>query len=360
VNKRIGEGKRRIQSLEQTMLFRQLFDQETGTFTYLIADEQSGDAILIDPVSTGVDRDLQLISELGLELVYTLDTHIHADHITGSGELRKRTGAISGVAATANVPCVDRDLAHADRLRFGRYEIEVRSTPGHTDGCLTFVLETESQTLAFTGDALLIRGCGRTDFQQGSAATLYQSVHNQIFTLPDDTMIYPGHDYNGNTSSTVKEEKAHNPRIKMSVSISQFMETMDNLDLAPPKRIRESLPANLKCGFGPDNHENSVDTHSYKSITADNLALFSNGLVIDVRSPAEFHSGCLPNAILAPLPELKQHANHFHRDTAILVVCWSGKRSAKGCTLLWQMGFTNITNLSGGLQSVLHNMEATQ
>ena len=200
------------------MLFKQLFDQDTWTYTYLLADPGSREAIIIDPVVERVDRDLKLIAELGLELVYTLDTHVHADHVTGSGELRNRTGALSGVASVAEVACVDRNLIHGDVLRFGRYALEVRSTPGHTNGCLTFVVETSGQTLAFTGDALFIRGCGRTDFQQGDAATLYSSVHGQIFSLPEDTIVYPGHDYRGHTMSTVAEEKAHNPRLNIDIT----------------------------------------------------------------------------------------------------------------------------------------------
>lgn len=234
------------------MLFKQLFDQDTWTYTYLLAAPDSREAIIIDPVVERVDRDLKLIEELGLKLVYTLDTHLHADHVTGSGELRKRTEALSGVAAVAKLSCVDRNLEHGDVLRFGRYALEVRSTPGHTNGCLTFVVEADGQTMAFTGDALLIRGCGRTDFQQGDAATLYRSVHGQIFSLPDDAIIYPGHDYRGHTVSTVGEEKAHNPRLQTDISEAGFVAIMDGLNLSHPKRIHEALPANLVCGLVPN------------------------------------------------------------------------------------------------------------
>ena len=342
------------------MLFKQLFDQETWTYTYVLADPESREAIIIDPVLEGIERDLKLIAELNLELIYTLDTHVHADHVTGSGELGKCTGALSGIAAVANVACVDRDLAHADRLRFGRYEIEVRSTPGHTDGCLTFVVETGSQTLAFTGDAILIRGCGRTDFQQGDAATLYHSVHDQIFTLPEDTIIYPGHDYKGHIASSVGEEKAHNPRLNIDISKSQFVDIMGNLNLAAPKRIQDALPANMECGLEPDSDQS--DGSIYKTLHAEKLDHFSKGLIVDVRSSTEFYgeAGHLPNTVLAPLPELKQHAMSWQRDSPLLVVCWSGRRSAQACTLLSKMGFTNITNLSGGMMTLRQLSEVTQ
>ena len=211
------------------MIFRQLFHQETCTYTYLLADELSREAVLIDPVIESIKRDLRLLDELGLKLIYSLDTHVHADHITASGMLRERTGARSGVSAQAGVACADQQLAHGDRLAFGRYELEVRSTPGHTAGCVTYVLDEGSKVMAFTGDALFVRGCGRTDFQQGDAATLYRSVHDQIYSLPADAVIYPGHDYKGHTSSTVAEEWQHNPRLNRKVDRATFVELMDEL-----------------------------------------------------------------------------------------------------------------------------------
>ena len=298
-----------------------------------------------------VDRDLKLIEELGLKLVYTLDTHVHADHVTGSGELRKRTGALSGVAAVAKVGCVDRNLEHGDVLRFGRYALEVRSTPGHTNGCLTFVVEANGQTLAFTGDALFIRGCGRTDFQQGDAATLYRSVYSQIFSLPDDTLIYPGHDYRGHTMSTVGEEKAHNPRLKTDIAEAGFVAVMDGLNLSYPKRIHEALPANLGCGLAPQDGPDKAADNAVKRLSADRLDDFSGGLVVDVRSREEFHGefGHLPDAVPAPLAELQQQAASWQRDVPVLLVCRSGRRSSLGCSILSEMGFTDVTHLSGGI-----------
>lgn len=184
-----------------------------------------------------------------------LETHVHADHITGSAQLCAQTGAASGVSAAANVQSAKLQLTHGERLSFGRYVLEVRRTPGHTNGCLTFVTHADGQMLAFTGDALLIRGCGRTDFQQGDAATLYQSVHYQIYALPSETIIYPGHDYHGHSSTTVDEEQRNNPRLNLAVTRAQFIEIMSNLNLPYPQRIDEALPANLLGGISPSELE---------------------------------------------------------------------------------------------------------
>ena len=331
------------------MILKQLFDHDTWTFTYLLADPNTREAVIIDPVVEQVERDLRLIAELGLELVYTLDTHVHADHITGSGELRRQTGALSGVSAVANVPCADRLLSHGAQLAFGRYSIEVRSTPGHTNGCLTYVVNADGQIYAFTGDALFIRGCGRTDFQLGDSATLYRSVHDQIYSLPNDTVIYPGHDYRGHQSSTVGEEKAYNPRLRADISQHQFIEIMDALELADPARIHEALPANLGCGL-----ENShASDRAYREISTEKLHQLITSKIVDVRTPEEFSGplGHLPGAILAPLPHLTEHAVDWSRDEEILVVCRSGRRSAQGCVMLSAMGFTNVTNLAGGMNA---------
>lgn len=332
------------------MLLRQLFDQETWTYTYLLADLENSEAIIIDPVVEQVERDLTLLTELGLELIYTLDTHVHADHVTGSGELRRRTGAISAISAQAAVGCADRALKHGDVISFGRYSLRTLSTPGHTSGCLTFVVDAE-QTLAFTGDALFIRGCGRTDFQQGDSRALYHSVHTHIFGLPDDTIIYPGHDYQGHTQSTVREEKAHNKRLSTGVSEEDFVTLMNNLGLPHPKRIHEALPANMACGLSAQEQELLPEQGSVKELSVKSLDGFQDSLVIDVRNPEEFRGklGHLPNAVLAPLSTLAQSAKSWKRNDPVLVVCGSGKRSAKGCSILLEMGFTNVTNLSGGM-----------
>ncbi|MFK7928970.1 MAG: MBL fold metallo-hydrolase [Myxococcota bacterium] len=229
------------------MVFRQLFDRETCTYTYLVGDEQTGLAVLIDSVLECVDRDATLIEELGLSLIATLETHIHADHVTAASALRARLGSQVWVPAVAGVQGADRELAHGETVTVGALSLEVRATPGHTSTCTTYVLHG-GPTLAFTGDALMIRGCGRTDFQQGCAETLYGSVHEQILSLPDDTLVYPGHDYKGRTRSTVAEEKAFNPRLGGGRTVQDFEAIMAGLKLAQPQRIDVAVPANLRAG----------------------------------------------------------------------------------------------------------------
>lgn len=227
------------------MLFRQLMDTAgSHTYTYILADEDTKDAVIIDPVLEMVERDLQVVDELDLKLNYVLNTHCHADHITGSGKIKKLRPGVKSFISKASGAQADVYLEPGDEVRFGKCKLICRPTPGHTDGCMTFV--TEDKKMAFTGDALLIRGCGRTDFQQGSADRLYESVHNEIFTLPDSTLLYPAHDYKGWSVSTVKEEKMYNPRL--SKSKTEFVDLMENLNLPYPKKIDASLPANLVCG----------------------------------------------------------------------------------------------------------------
>ena len=230
------------------MIFRQHFDHDTWTYTYLIADPETGDAALIDPVAGQVERDLSILSELGLRLRYTLETHVHADHVTGGGALRDATGCQTVVSSRAGVQCADVALEHGQTLQVGGVTVEARHTPGHTDTCVTYVVEHDGATMAFTGDTLFIRGCGRTDFQSGDARSLYRSVHGQIYSLPDDAEIWPGHDYKGRTCSTVAEEKAHNPRLAQTITEDEFVQIMDGLDLAKPRYIDVALPANLSCG----------------------------------------------------------------------------------------------------------------
>lgn len=227
------------------MLFRQLFDAETSTYTYLLADEGTREAALIDPVLEQVDRDLKLLEELGLKLVLVLETHVHADHVTGAGQLRERTGAT--VAASARgAPCVNRQVAHGDTLRVGGLEVKVLETPGHTDDSLSFLCEGR----LFTGDALLIRATGRTDFQNGDAGQLYDSITGRLFTLPEDTVVYPGHDYAGHALSTIGEEKRHNPRLAGRTR-GDFITFMKNRQLPPPKKLDIAVPANRACGVTP-------------------------------------------------------------------------------------------------------------
>jgi len=227
------------------MIFHQLFEQESSTYTYLLADEDTKEAILIDAVLETAERDLKLITELGLKLKYLLDTHIHADHITGAGTLRAKTGAKTAVSSGANVQCVDVTLNDGDELKFGKYTLKALSTPGHTNSCMTFYTEG----MLFTGDVLFIRGTGRTDFQLGDSRKMYHSIHDKLFTYPEGTKIYPGHDYKGMSYSTVGDEKKFNPRVGGGKSEDEFVQIMNELKLANPKKIDIAVPANLKCGL---------------------------------------------------------------------------------------------------------------
>ncbi len=227
------------------MLLRQLFDAESSTYTYLVADEASRKAVLIDPVLGQVDRDLKLVGELGLELVYVLDTHVHADHVTGAGELRARTGARTAASA-AGAPCVDVKLAHGDALHVGGIAIRALATPGHTDDSMCFTVPG----YVFSGDTLLVRGTGRSDFQNGNPNDLYRSITEVLFALGDATVVLPGHDYKGFTSSTIGEERAHNPRLA-GKSAEEFIRIMNGLGLPPPKKLAEAVPANRACGVTP-------------------------------------------------------------------------------------------------------------
>mmetsp|Transcript_55930 Transcript_55930/g.132686 ORF Transcript_55930/g.132686 Transcript_55930/m.132686 type:complete len:277 (+) Transcript_55930:1-831(+) len=226
------------------LIFRQLFERESHTFTYLLADRQTKEAVLIDPVFETAERDAQLIQELGLKLTVAVNTHCHADHVTGTGKLKELLECKSGISKAAGAKA-DIYYSHGDTIKFGAHSLEVRATPGHTDGCITLVLDAGK--MAFTGDAILIRGCGRTDFQAGNAGNLYDNVHAQIFTLPDDCIIFPAHDYKGMTSATVGEEKTMNYRL--SKPREEFIQIMDNLNLPYPKQIDRALPLNMVCGI---------------------------------------------------------------------------------------------------------------
>src|SRR6266567_4502330 len=222
------------------LVFRQLFDPQSSTYTYLLGDRASGAAILIDPVFEQVRRDAALLGELGLTLVATLETHVHADHVTGASLLKRRTGSQIMLSKASGAAGGDRYLAQDDVVAFGARRLLVRATPGHTDGCLTYVLDDRS--MAFTGDCLLIRGSGRTDFQQGDPAAMYRSVHDQIFSLPDDCLLYPAHDYRGLTVTSVVEERRFNPRLGGDIAVGDFSGYMKNLHLAHPKLLDVAVP----------------------------------------------------------------------------------------------------------------------
>jgi glyoxylase-like metal-dependent hydrolase (beta-lactamase superfamily II) len=225
------------------ILFHQFFDQTSSTLTYLLADPLSGDAVIIDSVKEHLGAYLTFLQEQELQLAWVLETHVHADHVTGAAGLREMTGARCAVSAVGGVLCADRQLIDGDTIVFGSEVIRVIPTPGHTPGCVTY----HWRDRLFTGDSLMIAGCGRTDFQGGDAGQLYDSITKRLFSLPDETLVYPGHDYKGARVSCIGQEKDSNPRLA-GRSRQEFIELMSRLDLAPPKLIGEALPANLRCG----------------------------------------------------------------------------------------------------------------
>ena len=226
------------------MLFRQLFDSQTSTYTYLIADKHTKEAVLVDSVLEQVERDYKLIEELSLTLCYCLETHVHADHITGTDKLRQLTGCLGVVPEYSAATCADMQLVNGEKLQVGEVIIEALTTPGHTSCHMAYLVNGDR---VLTGDALFIRGCGRTDFQNGDAGTLYDSVTKRLFTLPNNTLVYPGHDYRGHTVSTIGEEKQWNRRF-VGRERQDFIEFMNHLDLPQPKKIMEAVPANQLCG----------------------------------------------------------------------------------------------------------------
>lgn len=226
------------------MLFRQLFDKQSSTYTYLIADRNNREAVLVDPVLEQLSRDLLLLEELELNLRYCLETHIHADHITATSKLREKTGCLGIIPKNANAPCADRYIEDEEILQIGEVSIKAIATPGHTDSHMAYLIDG---THLLTGDSLLIRGCGRTDFQSGNPSILYDSVTQRLFSLPSETLIYPAHDYRGHTVSTIGEEIRLNPRFT-NKSRDEFIQLMHNLKLPMPQKIMEALGANQQCG----------------------------------------------------------------------------------------------------------------
>ena len=339
-----------------SLLFRQLFDAETGTFTYLLADVASRQGVLIDPVFEQHSRDLSLIEELGIELVASLDTHAHADHVTGSWLMHEATGCAIGLAAAAGAENVTRPLHHGDQVSFGNRHLEVRSTPGHTDGCLSFVLDDRS--MAFTGDALLVRGCGRCDFQQGDAHILWRSITEQLFSLPESCLLYPGHDYTGRMVSSVAEEKAFNARLGGGAIERDFVGYMQNMKLPHPKQIAVALPGNLRSGkpreplARPSWAPVSRSYAGLPELPAAWVADHRNTVtILDVRSREEVEGpdGRISGSLSIPLPELEQRLAEVPTERPVVVVCHAGSRSALATQQLIKAGLSQVANLRGGL-----------
>ena len=347
----------------QGMLFRQLFDLRSSTYTYLLADEASREAVLVDSVYEQHVRDAALVRELGLRLLYTLETHVHADHVTGAWLARERLGSRIVLAEAAGAEGADVLVRDGDVLRFGGEELVVLATPGHTNGCVSYV--TGERRMVFTGDALLIRGAGRTDFQQGSAERLYASVRERLFTLPEDCLVYPGHDYQGRTVSSVGEERAHNPRLGGERSVGDFVGYMENLNLPHPKLLDIAVPANLHCGRPSavpgetGNQPLQADwgpvVRSYAGVpelepewVAEHLGAV---VLLDVREPAELTGelGHVPGLVAIPLGQLRARLGELPKDKPIAAVCRSGGRSAQAALILESSGFGKVANVRGGM-----------
>lgn len=230
------------------MIFRQLFEPESSTYTYLLACPETREAVLVDPVLDAVDRDLATVHDLGLTLAYTLETHVHADHITSAARLRSLVGSRIACPEMDGLAEADVGVSEMHPLEVGGIRLQPLFTPGHTDSHHSYLVETPDVIRVMTGDALLIDGCGRTDFQGGSAETLYHSIHDKIFTLPDDALVYPGHDYHHSHVTTVSQERQRNPRLGGGKSVEEFVAIMAALKLPYPKKMEVAVPANLRCG----------------------------------------------------------------------------------------------------------------
>jgi glyoxylase-like metal-dependent hydrolase (beta-lactamase superfamily II)/rhodanese-related sulfurtransferase len=341
------------------IVFRQLFDPQSSTYTYLLADAHSKQAVLIDTVFEQARRDDALVRELGLTLVATLDTHVHADHVTGAWLHKQVHGSQIIISKDSGASGADRYVSHGDRVTFGGRYLEVRATPGHTAGCVTYVLDDES--MAFTGDCLLIRGSGRTDFQQGDARTMYRSVKSQILSLPPSCLLYPAHDYRGLTATSVAEERVFNPRLGGDIGERDFVGYMENLALPHPKLMDIAVPANLKCGEPAQGKAPTRDaqwaplTFTFAGIWELPPAILEEHLhevqVVDVREPEEYDGplGHIARARLVPLAQLASCTGELPRDKPIVTVCRSGARSAQAVVLLSKAGFTDVANLAGGM-----------
>ena len=342
------------------LIFRQLFDAASSTYTYLLADPHSREAVIIDTVYEQHLRDRALVEELGLKLIAALDTHCHADHVTGAWLMRLATGCRIGISRRygEDLQGADLRLDHGDRVAFGKRGLEVRATPGHTAGCLTYV--TDDHRLAFTGDCLLIRGAGRCDFQQGNAATLFRSITGQIFSLPDDCLIFPGHDYSGRTVTSVGEERAHNPRIGGQADERDFVGFMENLNLPHPRQIAVAVPANLRSGrpddaaaprpadWGPVRQTYAGLLEIDPEWVAEHLSVVH---VLDVRQRDELDErlGRIAGAQHVPLNELKERLEEIPKDRPVISVCHAGMRSGQATVILRQAGFPRVANLRGGM-----------
>jgi sulfur dioxygenase len=336
------------------MIFRQLFDNTSGTYTYLLASRHGGEALIIDPVLERVDRYLQLVRELDLKLVKAIDTHLHADHITGLGALRDRTQCITVMGENTKADVVSMRIAEGDRIEIEGLRLDVLFTPGHTDDSYSFLCGDR----VFTGDTLLIRGTGRTDFQNGDPRAQYDSIFNKLLKLPDETMVFPAHDYKGETVSTIGEEKLFNPRLKVK-SIDEYVDLMNNLHLPNPKMMDVAVPANMHVGL----HQESIAKKGWALSAAEALALLGRRdiALVDLREKSERDKhGVIPGSLHAPYRDLPQHiapGGMLHELAAatgkrmVFFYCAFGERSAMAVQTAQDAGLNSARHIQGGIDA---------
>ena len=333
------------------MIFRQLFHQETGTYTYLLASRKGGEALLIDAVLDRTDRYMQLLEELDLKLAKVLDTHVHADHITAMGELRDRTKCVTVMGAEAPIDVVSMRVQDGDMVTIEGIQLETLYTPGHTIDSYCYRMDDR----VFTGDTLLIRGSGRTDFQSGDSRAAYDSIFTKLLTLPDETLVYPGHDYKGDTVSTIGEEKSFNPRLQVA-NADEYAAIMDNLNLTDPKMMDVAVPANITMGLGQSDAE-----HPDWALTVGQLMALqeqSDVVLVDLREDSERGSyGQIPASVHAPYGRLEVliGAGGLLRGMAsasakpLVYYCAYGERSAMAVQASQEGGLENVSHLVGGI-----------
>jgi sulfur dioxygenase len=333
------------------MIFRQLFDSTSGTYTYLLASRHGGEALIIDPVIERVDRYLQLVRELDLRLVKAVDTHLHADHVTGLGALRDRTHCITVMGEHTRADVVSMRVSDGDRIQIEGVSLDVLYTPGHTDDSYSYMLADR----VFTGDTLLIRGTGRTDFQNGDPRAQYDSIFNRLLKLPDETLVFPAHDYKGETVSTIAEEKAFNPRLKVK-SIDEYVDLMNNLNLPNPKMMDVAVPANMQVGL----RQQDIASKGWALSAPDAVALCGQPAVtmVDLRERSEREKhGVIPGSLHAPYPDLEENVRAggmLHELAAatgkrIVFYCAYGERSAMAVQAAQDAGIASACHIEGGI-----------
>ncbi len=335
------------------MIFRQLFDSVSGTYSYLLASRAGGEAMILDPVLERVDRYCQLLRELDLKLVKAVDTHLHADHVTGLGELRDRTYCITIMGEQTKADVVSMRVSDGDKVTIEGITLDVMYTPGHTDDSYSFLMSDR----VFTGDTLLIRGTGRTDFQNGSARAQYDSIFNRLLKLPDETMVFPAHDYKGDTVSTIGEERRYNPRLQVR-SVDEYVELMNNLKLPNPKMMDVAVPANMRVGLRQE--ELTRQGLAFSAIDAIRSLGRPDILLVDLREASErAKHGTLPGALHAPYPSIDDNLKPggMLREVAtatgrrIVFFCAYGERSAMAVKAAKEAGLANAAHIAGGIDA---------